>query len=71
MDKGQDTQRRIHDSIMAEINSMDDKITEHDKCLNMLEGEILRTSWYDNRDEDVVWDLIQKLRKYGQGGSDG
>lgn len=67
MGLSQDAQRRIHNSIMAEINGIDEKVTEHDKCLNMLEGEILRTSWYDNRDEDVVWELIQKLRKYGSG----
>ena len=68
MDLSQDTQRRIHNSVVSEINGDEKDLTEHDKCLNMLEGEILRTSWYDNRDEDVVWDLIQKLRKYGQGG---
>jgi len=30
MDKSQDTQRRIHDSIMAEIDSIYEKVTEHE-----------------------------------------
>ena len=35
----------------------------YNECLAMLETAIFNASWHDNQDENVVWDLIQRLRK--------
>ena len=37
----------------------------YNACLNDLQEAIFNASWWDNQDEDVVWELIQNLRKIG------